>query len=155
MARLDIDPKLIAILYKGQELNCLSYALILAGMLIVLQNVWWSSKDQESKDMATRARTEFSHESGDHITLISVYLKWSTFCVNNKNKKQQNTWCKNNSLNGKSLQLAQNFIREKAKQMDHEIELCDREELNEDTIGRILQGVTAGHFMNLAISNGP
>ncbi|CAF3768452.1 unnamed protein product [Rotaria sp. Silwood1] len=155
MARLDIDPKLTAILYKGQELNCLSYALILAGMLTVSQNVWWSSKDQESKGMATRARAEFSHESGDHITLINVYLKWSTFCANNKNKKQQNTWCKNNSLNGKSLQLAQNFIREKAKQMDHEIELCDSEELNEDIIGRILQCITAGHFMNLAISNGP
>ncbi|CAF5101198.1 unnamed protein product, partial [Rotaria sp. Silwood1] len=92
MARLDIDPKLTAILYKGQELNCLSYALILAGMLTVSQNVWWSSKDQESKGMATRARAEFSHESGDHITLINVYLKWSTFCANNKNKKQQNTW---------------------------------------------------------------
>ncbi|CAF3303029.1 unnamed protein product [Rotaria sp. Silwood2] len=155
MARLDIDPRLTAMLYKGQELNCLSYTLILAGMLTVSQNVWWSSKDQESKDTATRARAAFSHESGDHITLINVYLKWSIFCVNNKNKKQQNTWCKNNSINAKSLQLAQNFIREKAKQMDHEIELCYSEELNEDIIGRILQCITAGNFMNLAISNGP
>ncbi|CAF2857190.1 unnamed protein product, partial [Rotaria sp. Silwood2] len=155
MARLDIDPKLTAMLYKGQELNCLSYALILAGVLTVSQNIWWSSKDQESKDMASRARAEFSHESGDHITLINVYLKWSAFCANNKNKKQQYEWCRSNSINGKSLQVVQDFIREKAKQMEYETELRDSETLNDDLIDRLLQCITAGHFMNLAVSNGP
>ncbi|CAF4976987.1 unnamed protein product, partial [Rotaria sp. Silwood1] len=39
--------------------------------------------------------------------------------------------------------------------MGHEIELCDSEELNDDIISRLLQCITAGYFMNLAISNGP
>ncbi|CAF3185417.1 unnamed protein product [Rotaria sp. Silwood2] len=39
--------------------------------------------------------------------------------------------------------------------MNHEIELHDNEELTDDIIARILQCITADHFMNLAISNGP
>jgi ATP-dependent RNA helicase DHX8/PRP22 len=157
MARLDIDPKLTVMLYKGQELNCLSYTLILAGMLTVSQNIWWSSKDQKSKDIATQTRAQLSHESGDHITLINVYLKWNRFCAKNKNKKQQYEWCKTNSLSGKALQMAHDFIREKSRQMEHEVELSntEEEELNNDLIYRLLQCITAGHFLNLAISNGP
>jgi HrpA-like RNA helicase len=156
MARLDIDPKLTAMLYKAKELNCLSYAFILAGMLTVSQNIWWSNKDQKSKDMATQIRARLSHESGDHITLINVYLQWSKFCAGNRNKKQQYEWCKNHSISGKSLQIAQDFIREKAKQMGHKIELRQKEEeLNDDLITRLLKCVTAGHFLNLAVSNGP
>jgi HrpA-like RNA helicase len=156
MAHLDIDPKLTVMLYKGQELHCLSYALILAGMLTVSQNIWWSSKDQKAKDMATQARAELSHESGDHITLINIYLKWNQFCAKNKNKKQQYEWCKNHSVNGKSLQMAHDFIREKAKQMEHEIEVSDKEEeFNNELIYRLLQCITAGYFSNLAVSNGP
>jgi HrpA-like RNA helicase len=156
MARLDIDPKLTAMLYKAKELNCLSYALILAGMLTVSQNIWWSNKDQKSKDMATKIRAQLSHETSDHITLINIYLKWSEFCAKNKNKKQQYEWCKNNSINGKSLQIAYDFIREKTKQMEHKLEFGQKEkELNDDLITRLLQCVTAGHFLNLAISNGP
>ncbi|CAM4970396.1 unnamed protein product [Rotaria socialis] len=155
MARLDIDPKLTAMLYKGKELNCLSYALILAGMLTVSQSIWWSSKDQESKDMASRARAEFSHKTGDHITLINVYLKWNAFCANNENKKQQYGWCKSHSVNGKLLQVVQDFIKEKAKQMEYEVKIPNSEELDGHVIDCLLQCITAGHFMNLAISHGP
>ncbi|UJR12418.1 hypothetical protein I4U23_016594 [Adineta vaga] len=157
MARLDIDPKLTAMLYKGEEMNCLSYALILAGMLTVSQNIWWSAgKDQKSKDSATRAQAEFSHESGDHITLLHVYLKWFELFGQNKNKKQQYEWCKKNFVNAKSLQMAQDFIKEKAKQMQHEIKFEDQEKkLTDDLINRLLQCITAGQFLNLAVSNGP
>ncbi|CAF2760986.1 unnamed protein product [Rotaria sp. Silwood2] len=155
MARLDIDPKLTAMLFKGQELDCLWYALVLAGMLTVSRNIWWISEDQESRGMISRARAEFSHESGDHITLISIYLKWSVYCAKNTNKRQQYEWCKNNSINGKSLQMAHEFITEKAKQMDYEIEILDSEDLNDNVINRLLKCIAAGHFMNLAVSNGP
>jgi len=154
MALLDIDPKLTVMLYKAQELHCLFYALILAGMLTVSQNIWWISEDHESKDMISRARAEFSHESGDHITLINIYLKWSTFCAKNKRQKQYE-WCKNNSLNEKSLQIARDFIREKAQQMKYDIEHTDIEDLNDNIINRLLQCITAGYFMNIAVSNGP
>lgn len=156
MARLDIDPKLTAMLYKAIELNCLSHTLILAGMLTVSQNIWWSAKDQKSKDMATQIRAQLSHESGDHITLINIYLKWNEFCSINKSKKQQYEWCKYHSINGKSLQIANDFIREKARQMGHKIEFRYIEQnLNDDLIIRLLQCITAGHFLNLAVSNGP
>lgn len=152
MARLDIDPKLTAMLYKGRELNCLSYALVLAGMLTVSQNVWWSSKDAKAKQLVTEARIAFSHEDSDHMTLVNVYRQWYTFSVANS-KKEQNAWCKKNSINGKSLQMAQNFIEEKARQMKYEFTLTD--EFNEDLTQRLLQCMTAGYFLNLAISNGP
>jgi hypothetical protein len=71
-----------------------------------------------------------------------------------KNKKQQYEWCKTHSINGKSLQMAQDFIKEKARQMEHQMELGNGK-LNDDLIDRLLQCITAGHFMNLAVSNGP
>ncbi|CAF3867302.1 unnamed protein product [Rotaria sp. Silwood1] len=154
MASLDIDPKLAVMLYKGQELDCLLYTLILAGMLTISQNIWWLSEDEESKGMISRARAEFSHESGDHLTLINIYLKWSAFCTKNKNKREQYEWCKSNCINEKSLQRAHEFIKEKAKQMNYGLELLDSAGLNDNVINRLLQCMTAAYFMNLAVSNG-
>ncbi|CAF3418160.1 unnamed protein product [Rotaria socialis] len=155
MARLDIDPKLTAMLYKAQELDCLLYALVLAGMLTVSRNIWLISEDQDFRVMFSRARAAFSHESGDHITLINIYLKWSFYCAKNTKKRQQHEWCKNNCINGNALQMAHEFITEKAKQMGYEIEILDSEDLNDNVINHLLKCITAGHFMNLAVSNGP
>ena len=138
MARLDIDPKLTAMIRKAEALNCMSYGLILAGMLTVSQNIWWSNKDSKSKDMATQSRVQLSHESGDHITLINIYLKWNRLFTRNKSKKQQYEWCKNNSINGKSVQMAHDFIREKAKQLSHYINVSERDDLfNQDLVNRL------------------
>ncbi|CAF3856682.1 unnamed protein product [Rotaria sp. Silwood1] len=151
MAHLSIDPKLTAMLYKAKELQCLSQILIIAGMLTVSQNIWWRGKGHEAKRMAIAARRNFSHESGDHMTLLIVYWQWRDF--GDDKKKEQYDWCRNHFVNAKSLKLANDFIEEISKQMDHEMTID--KDLNQDLIHRILQCLTAGFFQHLAVSNGP
>ncbi|CAF1022027.1 unnamed protein product [Rotaria magnacalcarata] len=155
IALLGIDPKLIVMLYKAQELDCLSYALILAGMLKVSQNIWQINEDTKSRGLTLLSRVEFSLDSGDHAVLVNIFLKWSTFCRKHPNKREQSEWCKNNCIDEGSLQLADNFMKEKAKQMGHEMKPLDSADFNDEIIHRLLQCITAGYFMNLAVSNGP
>lgn len=156
MARLDMDPKLTAMIRKAEQFGCVPYALILAGMLTVSQNIWWTNKDSKSKDIATQTRAQLSHESGDHMTLINIYLTWNRLFARYKNRKQQYEWCKNNSINGKSLQMAHDFIREKARQLSYNLNFSEQEDVfSPDLVDRLLRCVMAGYFVNLAVSNGP
>lgn len=156
MARLDMDPKLTVMIRKAELFGCAPYALILAGMLTVSQNIWWTNKDSKSKDIATQTRAQLSHESGDHITLINLYLKWNRLFAGYKTRKQQYDWCKNNSINGKSLQMAHDFIREKARQLSYSENFNELENVFQpELVNRILRCVIAGYFVNLAVSNGP
>ncbi|CAF3026015.1 unnamed protein product, partial [Rotaria sp. Silwood2] len=149
MAHLGIDPKLTAMLYKAIELKCLDHMLIMAGMLSVSQNIWWRCKGEEDKRRAERARAKLSNENSDHITLLNVYFRWR----DERNRQQQFKWCEENFVNAKSINIADDFMKEVAKQMNHEITVDG--ELNQDLINRILRCVVAGHFQNLAVSNGP
>ena len=151
MAHLNIDPKLTAMLYKAKELQCLSQILIIAGMLSISQNIWWRAKGETAKQAAIEARKGFRHPFGDHITLLRVYWGWHDF--DNTKRKEQYEWCVRNYVNAKSLKIANDFIQEISKQINHEMTF-DRE-LNADLINRILQSLTAGFFQNLAVSNGP
>lgn len=156
MAELNIDPKLTTMLYKAKQLNCLFHALVLAAMLTVSQNIWWTNKDQKSKEIAANIRAQLSHPTGDHMTLINLYFNWNSFCYQNRSKKLQYDWCRKHSVNSKSLQMAQEFIREKGKQLECRFDFNENQvELNDELVNRLLQSMTAGHFLNLGISNGP
>ncbi|CAF1502997.1 unnamed protein product [Adineta steineri] len=150
MVRLDIDPRLTAMLHKAKGLKCLSEVLIIAGMLTVSQNIWWRSKGEDGKRAKTEAREGFIHERGDHITFLILYQKWSSF--SGSERKAQYDWCRSNYINAKSLQIANNFIGEVSKQMNYE--MIKVQDLNQKLIDRILQCIIAGYFQNLAVSNG-
>lgn len=151
MVYLNIDPRLTAMLQKARELKCFSEVLIIAGMLTVSQNIWWRTKGDIEKQKEKKARERLSHECGDHITFLIIYQKWAKFSKNEK--IAQSDWCRSNYVSGKSLLIANHFIRDICKQMNYEITIV--QDLNQDLIDRILQCVTAGYFQNLAVSNGP
>jgi HrpA-like RNA helicase len=151
MVHLGIDPRLTAMLYKAKELKCLSEVLIIAGMLTVSQNIWWRGKGEDGKRAETEAREKFSDKHGDHITFLIIYQKWNNF--SESQRKAQYDWCSKNYVNAKSLQIANNFIQEISKQVNHTMTIV--KDLNQDLIDRILQCITAGYFQNLAVSNGP
>ncbi|CAF1038377.1 unnamed protein product, partial [Didymodactylos carnosus] len=151
MAKLAVDPKLAAMLFKGQELNCLPHVLIIAGMLSVSQSLWWTGKDEKARQSAAESRAEFSHESGDHITLLRVYLKW-----NSVSKNHRNQWCKDRNIMAKQMKRADNFIGDISRQMKFEMPKTEVvEDVNPELINQLLLCITAGYFTNLAISNGP
>jgi HrpA-like RNA helicase len=153
MAKLSLDPMLSAMILAGKRYNCLSHVLALAGMLNVVQNVWWRGKDDQSKQVGNETRASFAHDSGiggDHISLLRVFLEWDAL---GENKTTNRTWCRERMINGKSMKMAADFVREVAYQLDPKFKI-KLTELNDDLIARIMHCVCAGFFQHLAISNG-
>ncbi len=153
MAKLGLEPMLSAMILAGQRYNCLSHVLALAGMLNVAQNVWWRSKDDQSRQIRDETRALFAHDSGiggDHISLLRIFLEWDALPGN---KTTNITWCRERMINGKSMKMAANFIREMAYQIDPNLKI-KLTELDSNLIERIVRCVCAGYFQNLAISNG-
>jgi hypothetical protein len=153
MAKLGLEPMLSAMILTGKRYNCLSHVLALAGMLNVVQNVWWRGKDDQSKQVGDETRASFAHESGiggDHISLLRIYLEWDALGAN---KTTNRTWCRERMINGKSMKMAADFAREVGYQIDPKFKM-ELTALNDVLIERIVRCVCAGFFQHLAISNG-
>ncbi|CAF1248124.1 unnamed protein product [Rotaria sordida] len=153
MAKLGLEPMLSAMILAGKRQNCLSYVLALAGMLSVVQNMWWRAKDEVGKQLSHEKRALFAHDSGiggDHIALLRIFLEWKAL---GDFKRTNSTWCRENMINGKAMKMADNFIREVACQIDPNFKF-DLVQLNDNLIEKIVRCVCAGYFQHLAISNG-
>jgi hypothetical protein len=152
MANLSLSPMLSAMILHGIGKSCVSHVLALAGMLTVAQSIWWYSKDEQLKKLADEKRAYFSHDNdrgGDHIQLLKIFLEWSAL-----EKTARSDWCRNNMINGKSMNIALEFANETARQLkiaklDFSIPIFDQ-----TLVENVLSCVTAGYFQNLAISNG-
>ncbi|CAF1394380.1 unnamed protein product [Rotaria sordida] len=152
MAKLGLSPMLSAMILQSIKKSCVSHVLALAGMLSVAQSVWWRSKDEQLKQLADEKRAYFSHDDdrgGDHIQLLKIFLEW-----NASERTSRSDWCRNNMINGKSMNIALEFANETARQLGN-IKLDFSTPMFDQTlVENVLSCVTAGYFQNLAISNG-
>lgn len=95
MAELPLEPMLAKVVLNAPTFGCLSEMLTIAAMMTLQGNVFVShdgSKKQEDK-----ARRKFAVAEGDHITLYNVYESFTS------HGKKDAQWCRENSLNFKSL----------------------------------------------------
>ncbi|CAF3384870.1 unnamed protein product, partial [Rotaria sp. Silwood2] len=153
MAILGLDPMLSTMILAGKTYNCLNYTIALAGMLTVAQNIWWCGKDDRLKKLRDEKQAVFisgSGVAGDFILLLRIYLTWYGL---GDDKDLKNEWCRKYMINGKSLKLASNFIRETASQIHHKFQIISTE-LDDDLINRIKRCICDGFFENLAIAKG-
>lgn len=155
MAELGLPPMLSAMIFKGVEMSCVDPVIIVAAMLTVAQNIWWRSKDPKAQDLANEKRAYFAHDNdqgGDHIQLLKIFLEWES---QSRGKGQRNDWCRNNMVNGKTLNIALEFIHEVYRQLKKKEPEWKSITLDQTLIDQVLRCVTAGYFQNLALSNGP
>ncbi|RKP10386.1 P-loop containing nucleoside triphosphate hydrolase protein [Thamnocephalis sphaerospora] len=76
MAALPVSPYLSrALIAASREFNCSREMVMLAAMLSV-EGVFMQPRDEAKREKAIEAHRAFYHASGDHCTLISVFLKW-------------------------------------------------------------------------------
>lgn len=153
MAKLGLEPMLSAMILAGKRYDCLNYVIALAGILNNAQNIWWRDKDDRSKQIADETRALFTHDSdigGDHILLLCIFLEWYAL---DDNKKARRTWCHERMINGKSMNMVADFVREVADQLDLKFQI-NLTKLNADVIERVIRCICEGFFQNLAISNG-
>jgi hypothetical protein len=152
MAKLGILPMLSVMILHGIEKSCASHVLALAGLLTVAQTIWWRGKDADAKQLADERRAHFAHDNdqgGDHIQLLKAFLEWNAL-----ETKSRSTWCRENMINGKALNMALEFARETARQLG-DIKLDFTEPVfDQALVDKVLSCVSAGFFQNLVISNG-
>ncbi|UJR32555.1 hypothetical protein I4U23_020016 [Adineta vaga] len=154
MAKLGLEPMLSVMIFTGQQLNCLSHILALVGMLSVVQNVWWRSKDDQSKQFIDEIRSSFMRDTdigGDYMVLLRIFLEWYTVDEYNESRK---SWCIRHMIRWKSMKMANSFIRELAYQIAPNSPIYFSK-LTNDLMERIVRCICSGFFQNLAISNGP
>ncbi|CAF3878672.1 unnamed protein product [Adineta steineri] len=154
LAKLGLDPMLSVMILTGQKFDCFSHVLALAGMLSVVQNIWWRSKDDQSKQLSDEIRSSFIYDTdigGDYIVLLRIFLEWYAL---DDHRERRKTWCIKHMIRWKSMKLAYKFVRELAYQIAPTVQL-HFSKLNDELIKQIVHCICAGFFQNLAISNGP
>ncbi|CAF1472638.1 unnamed protein product, partial [Rotaria sordida] len=154
IAKLGLEPMLSVMILTGQQLDCLNHILALAGMLSVVQNIWWRSRDDQSKQLSDEIRASFIQDTdigGDYIILLRIFLEWYAL---GDNKERRKTWCLKHMISWKSMKMANNVVRELAYQIDPTFKIHFTK-LNDELVKRIVHCICAGFFQNLAISNGP
>jgi pre-mRNA-splicing factor ATP-dependent RNA helicase DHX15/PRP43 len=77
------------ILTASKQYNCVNEAVSIVAMLNV-PNVFL--RPREAKEAADSAKNKFSHEGGDHLTLLNVFTSF-------KQHGENENWCWNNFLN--------------------------------------------------------
>jgi ATP-dependent RNA helicase DDX35 len=95
MAELSVEPMMGKVLLSAPSFGCLSEVLSIAAMTSLQGSVWFHHEG-EKKAMES-ARRRFAVEEGDHLTYLNVYQAFVA-----KGKKDAK-WCRENSLNYKSM----------------------------------------------------
>ena len=106
MAHTPLDPELAKVLISSQSTNCTNEILTIVSMLSV-PSVFVRPRNQQST--ADDAKKKFIHNTGDHLTLLTVY---NTF----KSRSDSDAFCRQNFLNIKNLKNADN-VRNQLQRM--------------------------------------
>ncbi|RKP27221.1 P-loop containing nucleoside triphosphate hydrolase protein [Syncephalis pseudoplumigaleata] len=102
MAALPVSPFLSrALVAAARQFNCSEELVILAAMLSV-ENIFLQPRDEEKREEALEAQKVFFDASGDHCTLINVYLAW-------RQAEYSRSWCREHYLRLSALQAARNI----------------------------------------------
>ena len=105
MAEFPLAPDLSRVLIGSPKFKCTNSALTLVAMLSS-QNPFLRPRD--AQDQADRARSQFVHKDGDHLTLLTVFN-----CYQEADNKAE--WCSANFINPRSLRAA-GLVREQLQQ---------------------------------------
>ncbi|CAH1229647.1 DHX8 [Branchiostoma lanceolatum] len=112
MSQLPTEPRLSKMILEGVSQGCGKEALLVAALASAAGSVYFRAGTEEEKATADRQKMKFCHEGGDLLSMLDVYRDWvaqSTF--------QRNKWCVANSINAKTMRLAE----ESFKEMKHQL----------------------------------
>jgi pre-mRNA-splicing factor ATP-dependent RNA helicase DHX15/PRP43 len=137
MAEFPVMPELAKVLIEAPKFGCGAEILTLAAMLSA-QNCFLRPK--ESADQADRAKAQFAHQDGDHMTLIITYEAYEAENCNAE-------WCSHNFLNPRSLRSAKE-IRQQLEDKMLRLGL-DLQSGGVDRSDKVRQCLVAGYFMQV------
>jgi pre-mRNA-splicing factor ATP-dependent RNA helicase DHX15/PRP43 len=144
MAHTPLDPELAKVLISSKYNNCVNEILTIVSLLSI-PSVFMRPRNQQTA--ADDAKKKFTHSSGDHLTLLTVY---NTYMSN----KQNDQYCRKNFLNNKNLKNAVNVRNQLEKMVINQGILPPTNdysvEFSESKVNKILKTMLAGCFAQVA-----
>ncbi|KAJ0247562.1 Pre-mRNA-splicing factor ATP-dependent RNA helicase DEAH10 [Hirschfeldia incana] len=136
MARLPLDPVYSKALILANQFNCLEEMLVTVAMLNV-ESIFHDPR--EKREEAKTSRNHFTSVEGDHLTYLRVYRELNEFLEKRKAENSEakvdkimRKWCKDNSVNSRSLKHARDIyrqIRGNVEQMGFTVSSCGNDTL--------------------------
>ena len=141
MSEFPVDPMLAKMLIVSSTYKC-SYEILAIVAMLSVPNVFHRPSDQQIQ--ADEAMAKFSHISGDHLTLLNVYLAY-------QDNNQDSNWCWENYLNERALKQANSVCKQLTRIMNR----CNLSIIGNDrTIPNYYQNIqkvlVEGFFMHIA-----
>ena len=134
VAKLPLEPRLGVLVKIGVDKGVPIEAMIIAGSCCS-GGMFFRMGTEEEKKAADVQKIKFCHPGGDMMTMLNVFRNW-----HNVNEKEKGKWCKQNSINGKSLKGIRETVNEVLTILKREMKEEIRFELKkDDNIDELLQ----------------
>ncbi|KNC98504.1 DEAH-box ATP-dependent RNA helicase PRP43 [Spizellomyces punctatus DAOM BR117] len=141
MADFPLDPQFCKALLSSPKYKCSNEILSIIAMLSA-PNCFIRPNDQRRQ--ADEAKSQFTHQDGDHLTLLNVFHAY-------KSKEGDQSWCYQNYLNQRSLKNADNVRTQLVRIMERRgLELVSTPFESKKYYENIRMALTAGFFMQVA-----
>lgn len=139
-----LDPALAVMLISSPEFYCSNEVLSMTALLSVPQVF---TRPAAKRKQADEMKSLFTHEEGDHLTMLNVYHAFKGPAAQ-ENAKQ---WCHDHYLSYRALQQADNVRMQLKRIMEREeIELVSTDFNDKNYYTNIRKALCAGFFMQVA-----
>ena len=144
MNQFPLEPELSKMVLAGVKYKCINDMLTIAATLSV-KSPFLRPRGKENE--ADSKKYQFTHHTGDHITLIMVYNAF-------KKNEFTNNWCRDNFINIRTMKAIDNVRGQLAdilKKMNIQVPDNDyNNEIKGKRERRILKSLIAGYFAQVA-----
>lgn len=141
MAEFPLDPELAKMLITSSAFGCSDEILSITAMLSVQQCF---VRPYEERREADDAKLKFTHEYGDHLTLLNVYHDF-------KSNDSDSRWCHDNYINYRSMKSADEIRVQLERIMDKlQLKRTTTDFKNKEYYNNIRKAILSGFFMQVA-----
>lgn len=141
MAEFPLEPELAKMLITSCDFKCSNEILSITAMLSVPQCF---VRPNDQRKAADDAKLRFTHDLGDHLTLLNVYHAF-------KQNKEDPDWCYDNFINYRSLKSVDNARVQLERIMDKlQLKKNSTDFSSRDYYNNIRKALVSGFFMQVA-----
>ncbi|CAM9242893.1 unnamed protein product, partial [Phaeothamnion confervicola] len=141
MSELPLDPQLSKMLLASPDYNCSNEVLTIVAMLSVPQVFM---RPKEAAQAADRAKAQFAHMDGDHLTLLNAYHAYQQAGCSKD-------WCYENFINSRAMGSAESVREQLGRLMKRlNLPLVSTDFSSRDYYTNIKKAIVAGMFMQVA-----
>ncbi|KAJ3043919.1 hypothetical protein HDV00_003959 [Rhizophlyctis rosea] len=111
MAHFPISPFLSrTIISAARDFAC-SYEITIIAATLSVEEIFSTPRSEKKKELAEKARRQFDHPAGDHLTLLNVFEEW-------KRTDFDKDWCFENFVHYRAMKAARSVREQLTDLMD-------------------------------------